>query len=204
MGSVLPTGLEAVTRDVRRLYVVGFDPGQATGWAVLRMDLDKLCGDGFTALALGGTDPDRFAWRAGEFRGSENHIVDMMMALVRGVWMEGDFGAGPDSDVVVLAVEDFILQMLSMERSLLSPVRITAAFGYAGRTLPMPRLFHSASDAKKVVTDERLRRWNLWSVGPDHPRDATRHAVVVARKFVEPAWRERMLAACGWLAEGES
>lgn len=198
MGSVFRPGWAPPVRDVPRLYVAGFDPGKATGWAALRLDWEKLVGDGFTALALGGADEDRFAWRAGEFLGSENYIADQMMALLRGMWSEGDWEAGTLSDGFVVGVEDFILQMLSMDRDLLSPVRITAAFDYAGRRLPMPRLMHSAGDAKKVVTDERLHRWNLWTPGPDHPRDATRHAVVVARKFVEPVWREKMVAAMPW------
>jgi hypothetical protein len=201
VGSVLDLALPEVARDVARVYVVGFDPGGATGWCVLRMDWEKLVGDGFTALVMGGVDPDRFAWRVGEFLGSENHQVDMMMALLRGVWGDGVFHVGSDSDAFAVGIEDFILQMLSMDRSLLSPVRITAAFNYAGRALPMPRLVHSASDAKKTVTDERLHRWGLWSTSP-HTRDATRHAALVARKFVEAEWRRGMLARMGWLQAG--
>lgn len=201
MGSVLDLALPPVALDVARVFVVGFDPGGTTGWCVLRMDWDVLVTRGFTELVLGGVNPDRFAWRVGEFLGSENHQVDMMMALLRGVWADGSFHLGEDSDACVVGVEDFILQMMSMDRSLLSPVRITAAFNYAGRALPMPRLLHSANDAKKVVTDDRLRRWGLWS-NATHTRDATRHAALVARKFVEKEWRSAMLARMGWLRAG--
>jgi hypothetical protein len=184
--------------DVARLYVVGFDPGQTTGWAALRLDLELLAG-GLVALALNG-DPSAFAWCAGEFTGPENHQVDMMMDLLREVWQEGEWEEGPGSDVFGVAIEDFILRMLQKDRALLSPVRITAAFNYAGRELPMPRVLQSASDAKSIVTDERLRKMNLLRAGASaHATDATRHAVLLARKLSDPralaAWR----AGCAWL-----
>lgn len=186
--------------DVARLYVVGFDPGQTTGWAVLRLDLELL-DRGLVTLALD-PNPDVFAWCAGEFTGPENHQVDMMMELLRDVWREGEWESGADSDVFAVGIEDFILRLLQKDRALLSPVRITAAFNYAGRDLPMPRTLQSASDAKSIVTDDRLRRMNLLRSGASaHATDATRHAVLLARKLSDPrslaAWR----AGCAWLRE---
>jgi hypothetical protein len=184
--------------DVTRLYVVAFDPGQITGWAALRIEEARLT-DGITALALS-KDIDVFAWCTGDFVGPENHQVDMMMELLRDVWREGTFDSGPDSDVVAVAIEDFILRILQSDRALLSPVRVTAAFNYAGRDLPMPRAVQAVGDAKNIMTDERLRRLNLYEAGvSDHRRDALRHAVLLARKLSDPraltAWR----AGCAWL-----
>jgi len=185
---------------VRRLFCVGFDPGEATGWAVLRLDLDKLVKLGFAELVLRG-GPDAVAWSAGEFRASENTMADQMVGLLRGVWMDGEFGEGELSDVLAVSVEDFILRMLSTDRNLLSPVRVTAAFNYARREVPIPVTRFSASDAKRVVTDERMKALNLWMEGSDHPRDALRQAILLARNMVEEPFRTRWCGACPWLRE---
>lgn len=199
---VISPDLGEVGRDVQRLYVVGFDPGVTTGWAVLRLDFERLVAGGFAALALasgGGRDPDLLAWDSGCFTGSENGVADQMVGLLRGVWADGVFDQGPDSDVIGVGEESFILRMMNSDPDLLSPVRISAVFGYAARTVPIPRLRQSPSDAKRVVTDDRLHKMNLYRPGPEHPRDALRHAVLLARKLCEETFRARWLSACSWL-----
>lgn len=199
-GFVLEPGWESYNREVPRLYLVGFDPGVETGWAALRIDFEKLLGVGFSGVALGNPDPDVFAWRTGVFAGPENHIVDQMMALVRGVWLEADFTSVELSDVMGVAIERFDLRMLSMDASLLSPVRLTAAFRYAARDVPVPMTgAFSPSDTKRVITDTVLHKLNLWVPGKDHRRDALRQAILLARKMLEPPYRARWLAACPWL-----
>jgi hypothetical protein len=191
--------------DVCRLLVVGFDPGVTTGWAALRLDFEALVAGGFSALALrsgGGRDPELLAWDTGEFRGGDGASADQMMALCRGVWEEGQFDIGPLSDVMAVAQEDFILQKLSQDRDLLSPVRVNAVFDHLARAMPVPRRKQLASDAKRVVTDERLRAMNMARPGMSpHERDALRHSVLLARKLCEREFRQRWLAACTWLRE---
>lgn len=191
-------------RDVQRLYVVGYDPGVTTGWAVLRLDWERLLEEGFSALAMasgGGRDPDLLAWDCGVFTGAENGQADAMVGLLRGVWADGEFASGSSSDIIAVSSEDFILRMMSGDRDLLAPVRILAKFDYAARAVPIPRTRASPSDAKRVVTDDRLRRLNMWAPGPEHPRDATRQAVLLARKLCEVPFRTQWLSACGWLRE---
>lgn len=187
--------------DTRHLYVVGIDPGRETGWAVVRVDYLRLLEEGFTALALLQRDPDVFAWEVGSFLGSEPQIVDQIFALYRGVWEDGVWDEGGDSDVMVGSDESFTLRIFSADESLLSPVRILAMLRYAGRTLPFPRVQHSPSDAKRVVTDARLRHLGLYARGPDHVRDAMRQAVLTARKMVERPFRLNILRHCEWLRE---
>lgn len=194
--------LREPTTDAVRLYVIGFDPGVTTGWAVLRLHLDLLVELGFSALALrsgGGQDAEVLAWDAGEFTGPEAHQVDQMMGLVRGVWEDGVFDAGFESDLMGLAMEGFILRLMNSDPALLAPVRILAMFGYAARDVPVPRVVQSPSDAKSVVTDERLRKMNLYLPGSDHRRDATRHAVLLARRLCEEQFRHRWRQASSWL-----
>lgn len=201
---VVVPSLGAVLRDVQRLYCIGYDPGVTTGWAVLRLDFEKLCSMGFAELCMasgGGRDPDLLAWDCGEFTGAENLQADHMVGLVRGCWQDGEFDQGTESDVIAVASEDFILRLLSADRDLLAPVRVLAKFDYAARGMPVPRTRASASDAKQVVTDTRLRALNLWKEGSAHPRDATRQAVLMARRMSEPTYRARWLALCGWLRD---
>lgn len=205
MKPVIRPHWEAATTDVCRLLILGYDPGVHTGWAALRLDFEMLVTSGFAQLALasgGGRDQELLAWDTGVFVGSDGAIADQMLALVRGVWEEGVFDLGPSSDVMAIAQEDFILQMLSADRDLLSPVRVNAVFDYIARPVPVPRRKQLASDAKRVVTDERLRLLNLVRPGmAAHERDALRHAVLLARKLCEREFRQRWLAACSWLRE---
>lgn len=85
--------------------------------------------------------------------------------------------------------EDFILTHLgSSDRTGLYPVWIAAAVvGYRngmadayerggfGRAAPIEVIWQTPSAAKTYATDERLKRWGMWTVGKEHERDAWRH-----------------------------
>lgn len=183
----------------RYLYAFGLDPGVVTGWAALRICWESLLSLGFTDTVLLGRNPELFAWECGEITGEENSQVDQVLARYRGLWAEGVWDEGEGSDVLVGSYESFHLRMLGDDATLLSPVRLLAKLGYVGRALPFPVVQHSPSDAKDIATDERLRRWGVYQAGPDHPRDATRQAVMVARKMVETRFREAILRRCRWI-----
>lgn len=200
-----PVWAEVIDPEVVRLLVVAFDPGVTTGWAALRLDLGVLTREGFSALALrsgGGRDPELLAWDTGVLRGGDGAVADQMLGLVRGVWEEGEFDAGEGSDVMGIAQEGFILRMLNSDPDLLSPVRINAIFDYVCRGVPVPRRKQQPSDAKRVVTDQRLHAMNLWRPGwTEHEKDALRHAVLLARSLSEGSFLARWRAACSWLRE---
>ena len=95
-----------------------------------------------------------------------------------------------------VVIEDFVLRKYTKDRDLLAPVRITARieqivellreYGYAkedvaaGRVLPMFK--QQPSLAMSTCTDERMRRWGLWTPGKPHANDALRHAVTFLRR----------------------
>jgi len=87
--------------------------------------------------------------------------------------------------VTDLVIEDFILRERTKQRNLLSPVRLTA--GLLQECLNWDRLcgltLQSSSDAKSVVTDERLKQLGLWQAGQQHARDACRHLALFLRKL---------------------
>lgn len=120
-------------------------------------------------------------WEASCLRGSENEQAAQVMRWISDRSIE-------ESDVVI---EDFILRSAIKGRELLSPVRITAKLEYhlwrgfkdaAGGKRSMEAYKQSPNDAKGVVTDERLKLMTMYTPGPDHARDATRHAVLWLRK----------------------
>jgi hypothetical protein len=168
------------------LVVVWADPGVTTGWCVLRVPIARL-------LSLGQVGSRRWLWwRVGQFRTSgTSESVDSFLALGRAAWEK----AG-EEDVVVLGCEGFSLGMLSRDKALLEPVRflavledrMRAAGGDVAIEVQMP-------GERNVITDARLRLWDLWVPGPDHPRDALKHGLAFFRRFEQqPLLRKRL----GW------
>jgi hypothetical protein len=187
------------------LIVLSFDPGVTTGWALHRLDRSVLLTDGFTEAIWS----DRSGWTSGQLVGSENSIAYQMLDLTRFAYSLGDYtpqesglesGGLPDDFMIVM--EDFIPRMIEGKRSFLSPVRVFAKFELLledrlPASLRVPYVKQSASDAKNVVTDQRLVRWNVYRPGLEHARDAQRHGILAARKYAgSAAFRQ-------WVRTGE-
>jgi hypothetical protein len=156
-------------------WSLAFDPGVTTGWCVYRVPRVALVEDGFLqAMKAGG------AFTSGEFRGGEDWMVDRMLAISRAVYSEVDEEAG---DQWAILVEDFVVRMVKMERSFLSPVRLGHMFRRDMRNAPVLVDFRLSSDAMNIVTDGRLRHWNMYRPGSVHARDAQRHAIMTCRRY---------------------
>jgi hypothetical protein len=184
------------------LTVVGVDPGGVTGWCVARLDPDQ-------AVAAGQPDSVLAAltgmW-VGQIGGPEVDHVDAVLAAVYGPvsrllhdWHADtvfDDEAEGDAEWVadVVVVESFNLRVslsrgAASKRETLSPVRISFGIeyglhsrGYEGVLITQGS---GASDAKAVVTDDRLRDWGLYVGAKErkrHQRDAQRHALLAAKK----------------------
>ena len=200
---VIKPGLEGGSGDARKLFVVGFDPGGTTGWCVMRINYEALRYGGLSGVCLAHPDPELFSWSTGSFSGPTSYHAEQMMALLRGTWMHGEgvWDEGGESDLFIVGIESFTLQVMSTSEELLSPVRVTAAFwALAWRSLFVPVVKHSPSDAKRTFTDHRMRMFNLWGDQvEDHERDATRQAMLVARKACEPGWIRDVAGRMKWL-----
>ncbi len=155
------------------LVTVWADPGENVGWSVHRVPIACL-------LEMGqvGSVPYTW-WRSGSFRAPcTSAAVDGFLALGRAAWEQ----AG-DGDVFVMGSERFTLMMQSTDHALLEPVRFNAVLVDRLRDTEMQVESQGASDAKKTITDARLRSWGLYKAGPDHMRDAQRHGLLFLRRF---------------------
>ena len=166
------------------------DPGGISGWAVVWFDPVTLSGQsrlvrGAKDEREGGSVRSVLAWQCGLVRGPENSQVDELLSII-----EKYSGRG-----LSLGVEEFVPRQLNQSREFLSPVRLRAALEWAthrgirnlgDRSAKMWRrgwIPQSPADAKTVVTDARLRLWDMFTEGPDHARDATRHALLYLRRL---------------------
>lgn len=162
-----------------RLVVCSFDPGITTGWAWYDADRVEMCTMG-TRIGLKGAETK---W--GQFNSAkgERYHVDQMVELTRRCWEWADMSE--EDDTFIVTIEDFILQNPSMDRELLAPVRLTARYLDRLETSGIAIWTRTgANEAKRTVTDERLRIWNQYSTSSgEHARDAQRHAILVLRKY---------------------
>lgn len=154
---------------------IAYDPGGVTGWSVICVHPDSIVLPEFRVI-------DNIThWAAGQFIGDEFSQVDQMVKLAR------------DWPGASLVVEDFILERMSADRALLSPVRLTAAFRYAMRLEANETRLVSKqgrSLAFTTITDDRLKvlaggKFYIRTAGAAHARDAVKHNLCWLKRLKE-------------------
>lgn len=168
---------------------VWVDPGGTTGWGVMSVDPYILTCDKPIHHNIA-------HWACGDTHGNENQMSSEMLELYD-AWEDAAIGC-----------ESFVIRKFLQHREFLSPVRVRAKIEY-GLWLqekwqadeddrPMGRgrwLFtQEPSLAKRTLTDERQRQWNLWEPGPDHKRDAVKHCYT----FLQRCQEKPRLRATAW------
>lgn len=177
-----------------RLIIVAFDPGGTTGFARLSLSKRLLRKEGARGALAEMTREDR--WRSEQFgqnpeqglKCSEEENSARMAMLTRLGWVEEV--REPDYDTFVSVVEDFVLLRQERSRNLLSPVRLTASYRTHLASSGVRITLQSPGDAKRTVTDARLRSWLHDEGGKPigrHAKDALRHAILFARKWSSSA-----------------
>lgn len=167
------------------LVVVWADPGRTTGWSVHRVNISELLMRG----QVGATS--RMWWRVGQFVSSDtSSAVDSYLNLCRAVWEKAE-----ERDVVVVGCEGFTLMMNSKDYWLLEPVRFLSVLTDRLRGTGVGVEVQMAGDAKKTITDVRLRSWGLWQPGAEHGRDAQRHGLLFLRRYASQSDLRGRLAA---------
>jgi hypothetical protein len=167
--------------------VISIDPGGVTGWSVMVVHPDALWDKNLSILAnldqpYGHREngqitamPKGEKYKARELSQEERRCVRTLFQDVILRW--------PGAAVVI---EDFILRKQSMDRAMLSPVRLTAALEWVidESGIPYSLFRQTPAEAKGLATDERLKKWGLYSRagGQQHARDADRHGITFLRK----------------------
>lgn len=196
--------------------VLAVDPGTHTGWCVLWFDPDVVFDKGAPIAR------SHLAFHCGMLLGDENSQVDHLVSIGKRYRVGGEG--------LAVVHESFRVRSVRMEETFLSPARVTAAHRWAlhrgvrdfDGVLRKRRVWmQEAVDAKSVATDARLQVMDMYLPGADHPRDATRHAVLWVRllrsrgesfydnaHFVDPlpeaAEREAEGLVAGGLSEREA
>lgn len=147
------------------LTVIGVDPGETTGVAVIRIPLDTMYGDAPGRIVSHFTI---------ELTGPETAQAQTFCRVAkRYIWP-------------AIAMEDFSLRTSVTSREVLAPVRMASKIqfcvdtGLAGPVTgwewQMPAM------AKETMPDNRLEKAGLYTKGSDHIRDASRHAMTLIRR----------------------
>jgi len=187
---------------LRRLTIFAIDPGISTGWARGSLDLvefRKIGGDVERLVESGA-----MSWEAGEdlalsgdpYRMDRHELYAAERASAARLWglMEGGPGTGANlgdlaSPADRLVIEDFTVyggkanEVSAGGAVPLAPVRVGSMLAFAAELAVMDVTYQMASMAKTTVTNERLKRWGLWTKGSEHARDATRHLVTYVRRL---------------------
>jgi len=154
-----------MAREEKCLTVIGVDPGETTGWAVIRIPLDTMYGN----------EPGRVVSHVtGELTGPDTAQAQTFCRIAkRYIWP-------------AIAMEDFALRTQVTSRVVLAPVRVASKIhfcvqtGLAGTVTgwewQMPAL------AMETMPDNRLEKAGLWTEGSEHIRDASRHAMTLIRR----------------------
>lgn len=147
------------------IRICGIDPGTLTGCAQLWVSqkTGKVLAHTETILAY-------------DEKQQVRDLVD---------WLQEVFGLAQDYSLMAISVEDFKVNQVNGDEEFLSPVRVgrrlEGALMYQQEELEdMIRWQMPARKAE--FTDDRLRALKMYTPGPDHRRDATRHALI-GRKY---------------------
>jgi hypothetical protein len=165
--------------------VISIDPGGTTGWSVMEVHPEALV-DSDISILDNILNRDNGQVRAMPVESIKKPKVRELSreerACVRAI-MNDVILRYPNAAVVI---EDFILRRASMDRELLSPVRLTAALEWAIDDSPERyELFRQTpAEAKQLATDDRLKKWGLYqrAGAMQHARDADRHSITFLRK----------------------
>jgi hypothetical protein len=187
----------------RNLVVVSNDPGMRCGWAVQRFNCKLLLRDGLIGSLRS------YEASFGEYRlGSTSAAVDRHLDIGRAAYEDV---CGED-DLFVWVQESFTLRMMSSDRELLEPVRFNAVLEDRLGAVPLnetrtafataaglPLEYQSPGDAKKTMTDQRMKLWGIYDIShtpAGHAADAHRHGLLYARRWCAD---ETVRLRSGWV-----
>lgn len=183
------------------LTLVAIDPGGTTGWAAVRMHREDVVGGLLLSASFWEGRRDAASLFSGQVESlmsgvpsvhhGEQKAVARMQHIIQVIEEAGISAASALSDgsaacATHVVVEDFIVRQGTMDRSLLSPVRLTSMLFDRLQSSDRTYTFHlqSPSDAKSTISDSHLKSLGLYVRGQEHARDATRHMLTALRRYI--------------------
>jgi hypothetical protein len=159
---------------IRRLWILGVDPGNTTGASLISIPRGSIYGDERGKIL------SHTSW---ELHGS----LRMQVRNVCSIAMRVNTPTSP----CLIVTEDYDLggnrvTGSAAENDIVSPIRVGAALWHAvecGHADNAVMTFQGRTIAMTTATDDRLKKWGLYDVGSAHKRDGTRHAVTMVRRI---------------------
>ncbi len=149
------------------------DPGQSTGVTVVWSDPELLLRRDSPAIR------SVMAWWTTQLNGSDNSQTYQISQLVSQL-------GGPSG--LCIGIESFTLRTHVTSREVLAPVRLTSKIEFAlwrgvqehdKKVRRREQIaYQSPADAKSAFDDNRLKTVDMYTPGPDHIRDSTRHSLL--------------------------
>lgn len=172
------------TPPSRWVSVFAMDPGMDTGWAWLLFERPLLSADGSVGAVKVGLELSRPMCMSGTLNTSNE--VQGAKTLVRYVSRSRERAESFCQRVprTCIVTESFVNREGTMDPSLSSPERLNSRVQQELSHVDFEYELYeqSPSDAKRVITDKRLRMWGLWHPGQPHRNDAMRHLLLWLRK----------------------
>jgi hypothetical protein len=147
------------------VFTMGIDPGGTSGWSVIGVPSRTIYRDYPGKISL---------HEYGEVTGNYTEQVLKLMHIA----------ASQKYYPLAIALEDFEPRKNIQGEAFFSPMLINARIQFCIDThyILAPLFYQMPSLAMDTASDERLKRWNLYVPGPDHTKDATRHAITFIRR----------------------
>lgn len=164
---------EKQSSRVKRVCILGVDPGATTGLCMITVPRESLLGDAPGKILT------RDSWETSEsMRLQVRQVTSLALrasAFFPCLIVAEDFDLGGNR-----------LAGAASEADVATPIRFNGALAYAvssGQAEHSILVFQGRTLAFTTATDDRLKKWDMWDVGSDHKRAATRHAITMIRRI---------------------
>jgi hypothetical protein len=161
------------------VYSMGIDGGGTTGWGIIGVERASIFGQAKSQIRQ---------FEHGQVTGSYTQQVLTLMQIIK-TYHNPYYS-------LALAVESFSPRKPITSEEFFSPLQINARLQFLVDTheIKSPLFYQTPSMAMENAPDKRLKRWGLYTPGPDHIKDGTRHAITFIRRcradntLAERAW----------------
>jgi hypothetical protein len=161
------------------VYAMGIDPGGTTGWGIIGVERASIFGPEKSAIRH---------FRHGSVTGSYTEQVLTLLQIIK-TYHDPYY-------TLAIALESFSPRKPITDEQFFAAIQVNARIQFLADTnkIHSPIFYQPPSMAMETAPDKRLKRWGLYTPGPDHVKDGTRHAIT----FIRRCKSDHALAAEAW------